>query len=203
MRLGKPDCLRTSRFRDRQSLVQSKFIRPVAKKTENFPNTMPAVASREVRRMRIGLLLPAGACVVAASATGFVIHLISAEPVASWVARRMAGQSVAPSWDVAIPAALSSIETGIGMTILYALCRSRLRWLGTALSGLIVGLLLLAVMGRLIRQPLMDFIVGNPLDVVLVQNGMGWLTWLATALVTAWCYEAFMARRLAEAAARS
>lgn len=131
---------------------------------------------------------------VAAAATGFVIHVGSQRWVQEWVSARMQGREVTASWDVRYLALASSLEVGIGLVVLYALVRGHLPFKSSAVRGLVLGVLLLAVMGRLVRQPLMNFIIGNPLPVVAVQDGVSWLVWLASCTVVACTYDRLTAK---------
>jgi hypothetical protein len=125
----------------------------------------------------------------AAAITGFVIHVATQGWVQSWVASHMQGREVAPSWEVRYVALLTSLEVGVGLVILYALVRTALPAKSSLVRGLLLGVLLLAVMGRLIRQPAMNLVVGNPLVVVAVQDGISWLLWLSMCVVVAVTYD--------------
>ena len=46
------------------------------------------------------------------------------------------------------------------------------------------------VSGALIRQPLMDVVVGNPLHVTMVQNLFKWLVWMLLGFVVVYGVEA-------------
>ena len=37
--------------------------------------------------------------------------------------------------------------------------------------------MVLMIKGNLVRQPLMNLLVGNPVEVVAIQDGLTWLTW--------------------------
>lgn len=133
-----------------------------------------------------------GAALLAAiltAAFGFAAHVFAAEIVEPYVASVMAGRHVAPSWDVRVPAALTAIEPGVALIILCLLLRHALPSAGTFARGLTAGLLALALSGRLVRQPMMDFLVGNPLNVVAVQDGIVWLIWLGMGLIAAFCLD--------------
>lgn len=132
------------------------------------------------------------AAAVLSAGFGFALHVFGAEVVTRYVAAQMAGRQVTPSWDVRIPAALSSIEQGIAVALLYLLVRSGLPALGTIRRGLLVGLLSLALGGNLLRQPMMNLLIGNPLAVVAVQDGITWVIWLAMGLITAICLDKFL-----------
>lgn len=126
---------------------------------------------------------------VAAGATGFLIHLATQAWVQSWVSEHMQGIQVVASWDVRYFALATSLEVGIGLVILYALVRRAMPVKSAALRGLLLGVVLLAVMGRLFRQPAMNLAIGNPLSVVAVQDGVSWVLWLAAAVVAAVVFE--------------
>ena len=136
-----------------------------------------------------------GAAIIAATLAagiGFTLHVFSAEVITEYVAATMAGRHVAPSWDIRIPAALSSIEQGLALVVLYLLLRLRFPWLSTLWRGLLVTMLALALGGNLIRQPMMDLLIGNPLSVVAVQDGITWLIWIIMGLIVATCLDLMM-----------
>ena len=129
-----------------------------------------------------------------AAATGFVIHVASQDWLESWVSAQMQGHQVAASWDVRYLALVTSLEIGVGLVILYALVRSALPAKSSVGRGLMLAILLLAVMGRLVRQPVMNLAIGNPLPVVAVQDGTIWLLWLCVCLVVAAGYDFLVPR---------
>jgi len=47
----------------------------------------------------------------------------------------------------------------------------------------------LAVTGRLFGQPFMNWIIGNPHKVVVVQDGARWVNWLLTTVALALVYD--------------
>lgn len=126
----------------------------------------------------------------AAAVVGFLIHVGSQGWVRSWVSTHMQGRQVAPSWDVRYVALVTSLETGIGLVVLYALIRPGMPRSSSLVRGLLLGVLVLAVMGRLFRQPLMNLVIGNPLPVVAVQDGISWVLWIVMAIVVAALYDA-------------
>jgi len=126
---------------------------------------------------------------VAAAAAGFVFHVAAEDRLQSWISARMKGRSVSPSRKVLLPAALTSIESGAGLVVLYILVRENLPFENTILRGLTVGFLVLAITGRLFRQPLMNCLIGNPLKVVFIQDGAVWINWLLMCVVLAAVYE--------------
>ena len=123
------------------------------------------------------LILTVALAALLSSAAGFCLHVFSAEWLQHWIAGQMAGRDMVSSWDVRVPAAISAIEIGLGATLVYWLLHGRFPGLGWGLGGLCLAGLILMIKGNLIRQPLMNVLVGNPLEVVAVQDGMVWLTW--------------------------
>nr|MBF4265025.1 hypothetical protein [Vibrio anguillarum] len=84
---------------------------------------------------------------------------------------------------------LTSLEYGISAIVLYWLIRDKIIKYGQFKAFIILSLLLTALHGALIRQPLMDFVVGNPIEVALVQNAFKWLVWVLMSLVTVYGFE--------------
>ena len=101
----------------------------------------------------------------------------------------MQGRDVSAAWDVRYLAAATSIETGIGIVLLYAMIRRVLPTSSSVIRGVLLGLLLLAIMGRLLRQPVLDLVVGNPIEVVAIQDGVSWVVWLSACIVAALVYD--------------
>lgn len=113
-----------------------------------------------------------------ASTLGFIVHVFAVEWLQPWISQKMANHSVIPSWDVRYFAMLTSIEYGIATILLYRLMRDKVIVHGKLKASLLLSVLLLGLHGALIRQPLMDVLVGSPLDVALLQNAFKWLTWI-------------------------
>jgi len=126
---------------------------------------------------------------VIASTSSFVVHVISVEWLPSWIGSQMQGIVIQPSWDVRYIASMTSIEYGFAAVALYFLARDTLAQFGRFKSSIIFSILLAAIHGAFIRQPFMDFVIGNPIQVVLVQNGLKWLTWIVMAFVVVYGYE--------------
>ena len=93
------------------------------------------------------------AAAVLSATCGFALHVFTVEIVTSYVALIMAGRQVAPSWDVRIPAALTSIEQGLALALLSLLVRSRMPSIGSVRRGFLVGVFALALSGNLVRFP--------------------------------------------------
>ncbi|MCX7545791.1 hypothetical protein [Marinicella gelatinilytica] len=136
--------------------------------------------------MKIILLLVVA---ILAAFSGFVVHVFTVEWLPQWISTQMQGLEVKPSWDVRYVAAITSIEMGLGAVGLYYFGRYKFIQIGRFKSALLFSVLLLALNGRLIRQPLMDFVIGNPWHVALVQNAFNWLSWILMAFIVIYGYE--------------
>lgn len=139
------------------------------------------------------------------SLSAFAIHVFSQEWVLAWITEHMQGheENVSEAWDVRYIAAITSIETGIGLVVLYALLRPALPFKSSFMRGIMLGVLLLAVMGRLLRQPLMNLVSGNPPSVVMVQDGITWVVWLVASVIVALTYDLLSPRVGANNSVRS
>jgi hypothetical protein len=126
---------------------------------------------------------------IVAAGTGFAIHIATQAPIQAWVSSHMQGREVATSWNVRYVALATSIETGVALVVLYAITRAVLPFKSSVGRGLFLGALLLAVMGRLLRQPVMNLVIGNPVSVVAIQDGISWLVWLCMCIVVAVLYD--------------
>lgn len=135
------------------------------------------------------MLLAGVSAAFAAAFVGFLIHVGTQVWIQAWISERMGDAAMKPSWDVRYLAFVTSFEVGAGLVTLYALVRRSIPVRSAALRGLLLGALLLAVMGRLLRQPIMDLAVGNPASVVMVQDGVSWILWLTISVVAAVVFE--------------
>ena len=120
---------------------------------------------------------------VLASCCGFLVHLINAEWVNLWVSGQMQNAVLTPSWDVKYVALLTSIEYGLAAVFMYSLMRKQLITRGKLFAVSVFSILLAAIHGAFLRQGLMDWVIGNPFHVVVVQGVMRWLVWVLTAAV--------------------
>ncbi len=105
-----------------------------------------------------------------ASTSSFIVHVATIEWLPIWVGSQMKGLPIQPSWDVRYIAGITSIEYGLAACTLYYFSRTQLIKLGRFKASLLFFVLLAAIHGAFIRQPLMDYIIGNPTHVVLIQN---------------------------------
>ncbi|WMV71598.1 hypothetical protein QL112_015820 [Xenorhabdus griffiniae] len=120
---------------------------------------------------------------------GFIVHVINVEWLIPYIRSEVNNVSVLPSWDVRYLAAFTSIETGFGITILYILIKKGMPTYNSFTRGIIMWLLELAIMGRLVRQPLMDFAIGNPVLISILQNSISWINWFLICLITTFLYD--------------
>lgn len=121
---------------------------------------------------------------VVASASSFVVHVATIEWLPAWIGHQMQGVSIQPSWNVRYIAG-----DGIGAIALYYFARNKLIRLGQLKAALLFSILLMAIHGALLRQPLMDYVVGNPIQVALVQNSFKWLVWLLMSCCVVFGFE--------------
>ena len=132
--------------------------------------------------------------VVIASLAGFIVHVIAVEWLPSWIGSQMQGVELKPSWAVRYIAGMTSVEYGFAILILYHFSRDKLLSYGKFKASMFLSALLLALQALLIRQPLMDYLIGNPLHVVIVQNGFIWLSWIILSFITVYGYEFIQAK---------
>jgi len=136
--------------------------------------------------MRVTLII---LLVITASFSGFVIHVLTIEWLPQWIGSQIQGIEITASWDVRYVAAITSVEYGLAALGIYIIGRKYLlRW-GQLKAALAFSVLLMSIQGLFIRQPLMDFLIGNPWHVVLVQNAFKWLPWLLVAFIIVFGYE--------------
>ncbi len=127
--------------------------------------------------------------------TGFSLHVLDVEILEKWLTGQPIGMSY--SLSVNLVAALTSIEVGMGLVLLYGLIRPMLTRQSLIARSLVMTLLLLASQGRLLRQPVMNQIVNSPIVgglkwQLLVHDLVPWLIWMLMCLVLVWAYERFI-----------
>lgn len=127
---------------------------------------------------------------VLTSLTGFCLHVLDAEIVEKWLTGQPMGLSY--SLPVTLLAALTSIEVGGGLVVLYGLIRPMLIRQSLLARGGVITLLMLAIKGSLLRQPLMDQIVGGLGWMTLIRDLIPWLNWGLMCLVLVRSYERFI-----------
>ena len=121
--------------------------------------------------------------IVVATVAGIVVHTANVEWVLPWIAHQMNGQPLISSWQVRDLAIITAVEYGVATLVIYLLAREQLQRFSKLTTTVIFAALLLMLHGNLLRQPIMDFAIGNLLSVVLLQNGIKWLMWLLVSAV--------------------
>ncbi len=129
---------------------------------------------------------------IIASLSGFVVHVFTVEWLPAWISGQVQGVDIKPSWMVRYVAGVTSVEYGIAVIALYHLARDKFIQFGKFKASVYLSLLLLALNAMLIRQPLMDYFIGNPFLVVIVQNGFKWLSWILLSFIAVYGYELIM-----------
>ena len=126
---------------------------------------------------------------ITASFSGFIVHVFTVEWLPAWIEVQMQEVHIQSSWNVRYIAGVMSIEYGIAAVVLYYLAREKLIGLGRFKAALTFSILLMSLHGAFVRQPLMDYLIGNPLHVVLVQNCFKWLVWLLMSFLVIYGFE--------------
>jgi hypothetical protein len=140
-------------------------------------------------RRLLRLLVPT----LAASAVAFGLHRVLADLVPGWMAGRMEGVQVRqPPYgpEVAVPAMLTCVEYGAALLAAYALLRRATPRASVFVRALLLAVLCLALQGAVLRMPVMQLVIGNPLLVTLVQHAAIWVPHVAASLALAYTYEA-------------
>ena len=122
------------------------------------------------------------AAILGAAGVGFAIHVLYGRGWANDYVQhaadtgRLAGalREPYPQYVVVTAFVLALLPTA-GKVVAYMLLRGSLPGKTRLTKGLWFGLLVMFMGDTLIRLPLMNAIIGNPLDVVFVQGLEGWL----------------------------
>ncbi|HDY8068250.1 TPA: hypothetical protein RQK93_000433 [Vibrio vulnificus] len=115
------------------------------------------------------------AVLILASTVGFIVHVIESEWLRFWVSEQMVGKNVLPSWDVRYLAMALAIESSISMFIVYLLLRQKMSECSLLAQVAALSAIVLTMKSMLVRQPVMDYVIGNPIHVVVAQNFVKWL----------------------------
>jgi hypothetical protein len=129
---------------------------------------------------------------VAASAAGFAVHKVFADRLPAWVSAHMGNTQIKlPPYgpEIVVPAALTSLESGVAYLAAYLLVRRATPQRSVLLRSLLVAALCLALRGSLLRMPVMQLLIGNPVWVTLVQHAGAWAPVVAASLVVSYAYE--------------
>ena len=123
-----------------------------------------------------------------AGMVGFVTHAVLVDMIQPLIMESLRGAgTIRPPYPPMV--ALSAAATAL---IPVGVLAAMYFWLGHHIParsrtgrGLWLGVIILLLKGELVRQPVMDLIVGNPLMVVALQNGQAVLANMAAALAIA------------------
>ena len=129
---------------------------------------------------------------VAASAAGFTVHKAFADRLPAWVSAHMGSTQIRlPPYgpEIVVPATLSSLESGVAFLVAYLLLRRATPHRSVLVRALLVAALSLALYGSLLRMPVMQLLVGNPVWITLVQHAGIWAPVVAACLVVVYAYE--------------
>ena len=130
--------------------------------------------------------------ILASSAALFFTHKFAADRLPQWLSEQMIGVEIKRlpyGSEVVIPATFTAVEYGIALFLLYLALRRALPGTSAFSRSLVLAGLSLALGGNLLRMPIMQLVVGNPLHVVLVQHGAVWLPYIVGSLTLTYCYE--------------
>ena len=129
---------------------------------------------------------------VAASVVGFSVHKAFADRLPAWVSAHMGNTQIKlPPYgpEIVVPATLTALESGVAYLAAYLLVRHATPERSVLFRALLVAALSLALHGSLLRMPVMQLLVGNPVVVTLVQHAGSWAPVVAASLVVAYAYE--------------
>ena len=129
---------------------------------------------------------------IVAAAAGFAIHVLYGQGLAMEYVQSAAQEGRLneiirqpyPAWLVTVAAITALIPT-FGKVLLYVLIQDKLPASSNIGRGLLFGLVLLVIDDALLRTSIMSMVVGNPIDVMLVQSLEGWVIPLIMGLVIA------------------
>lgn len=130
------------------------------------------------------------ACI--AASTGFFLHVTIGRGIAVEYVQaaadegRLSGvlREPYPGWVVAI-ATSSAILPAIAFLLLWLLVRDRMPGRSRIVKGFVFGLLLLCLRDESLRLPVMQLVIGNPLDVTAVQSPESWVIYPIMGLLIA------------------
>lgn len=141
---------------------------------------------------------------VVAAGIGFGIHVIYGQGLAMAYVQEAAQTGRLnniltqpyPSWVVFVAGGTALLPTLVKV-LLYVLIKPRLPSTTSLGRGLMFGLLLLAIDDAFLRMPIMNVVVGNPVDVMLIQSLEAWAISLCMGLVIALIMDQREGRELA------
>lgn len=126
-----------------------------------------------------------------AAAVGLGCHVFLLKLITPIVNKEMVGVQIAhPPYSVAINIAayLTMILPAAGMAIVYYFLLPHFPFNSRILRGLCLAILVLLVKGELVRMPIMNVLVGNPIKIAILQQSQIWISNIAMALMIAFVF---------------
>lgn len=121
-----------------------------------------------------------------AAAVGLGCHVFLLKLITFIINKQMIGvQILHPPYPVFINIAayVTMIFPAAGMVIVYYFLAPYFSFDSKILRGLCLAALILLVKGELIRAPIMNILVGNPIKIALLQQSQVWISNTAMALI--------------------
>ena len=126
--------------------------------------------------------------VVISTVIGLSTHIYLLKIISPVIAERMQGVVIQkPPYSVVITtiAYITFVFPAIGTVLVYYFIQDVFPGKSRVVKGVLFGLLILLVKGELLRQPIMNFIVGNPIKITLLQQSQVWLSNLIMCVIIA------------------
>lgn len=148
---------------------------------------------RDIRTLGVKMHWTKIACAtLLAAAIGFLIHVLYGQGIAIEYVQRAAEDGRLDDvikqpypTSVAVIAALTALIPAFGKVFVYILIQDKLPSQRKIIKGIIFGVLLLFVGDHLLRMPLMGLVIGNPLDVVIIQSIEKWIIYPSMGIIIA------------------
>ncbi|MEM9532723.1 MAG: hypothetical protein AAGA23_17525 [Pseudomonadota bacterium] len=128
---------------------------------------------------------------VIAAAVGFAIHVIYGEGILQTYIQQAADAGRLDSVDSGVPPHIAAIAF-ITVLIPYSAKTAIYYWAGHLIpgqaplvKGIIYGLVLLCLDHQLLRMPIMNTVVGNPIDIALLMSAESWAIELLSGVIIA------------------
>jgi hypothetical protein len=128
------------------------------------------------------IIIPA----IIASLAGLSLHIIMLKELTPYITSTLNNTTILkPPYPIYIniSAYITAILPGFGLALLYYFIRPYFSIKSKVARGILLGLFVLLIKGELIRQPIMNILVGNPISIALLQQSQIWLTSLVMSLL--------------------
>lgn len=127
------------------------------------------------------------------TALAMTVHIKLQHFCVQYVSTHMEGVTVAHApynTFITSMAYLTFVVQALVVCFAYYLVRDYMPCKSAFGRGCLFGLFIMLMNGELLRQPFMNYLVGNPVLVILVQQGQVWISTLVASIVIAWVLEA-------------